>query len=83
MASAEEACIANQRISHRPIDIKQGGQFIEPLCDLIPSMLAQQVAADSFEKEPPYRVAYKAEIDKPFLAVVSGRGGSCGAVLPR
>ena len=58
--------IVNEPISNRPIDLKQGGQFIEPLCNLIPSMMAQQVAGDSFEEEPPYKVAYKQEIDKPF-----------------
>jgi alpha-N-arabinofuranosidase len=62
----ETISIVNERISTRPIDLKQGGQFIEPLCNLIPSMLAQQVAGDSFEEEPPYKVAYKQEIDKPF-----------------
>ena len=39
----------------RPIDAKQQGQFIEMLCRLIPSMMAQQVDNDSFEEEPPYR----------------------------
>ncbi len=65
-AVAETITIVNERISEKPIDLKQGGQFIEPLCNLIPSMLAQQVAADSFEEEPPYKVAYKQELDKPF-----------------
>ncbi len=64
--TAETVSIVNERISTRPINLKQGGQFIEPLCNLIPSMLAQQVAGDSFEEEPPYKVAYKQEIDKPF-----------------
>lgn len=58
--------VLNERLGERPIDVKQGGQFIEPLCNLIPAMLAQQVANDSFEEEPPYKVAYKAETDKPF-----------------
>ncbi len=62
----ESITILNERISTKPIDLKQGGQFIEPLCNLIPSMLAQQVAGDSFEEEPPYKVAYKKELDKPF-----------------
>ena len=64
--NAETIVIVNERISTKPIDLKQGGQFIEPLCNLIPSMLAQQVAGDSFEEEPPYKVAYKQGIDKPF-----------------
>ena len=66
MAAGEEIRVLNERIGKRPIDVKQGGQFIEPLCNLIPSMLAQQVANDSFEEEPPYKVAYKPEIDKPY-----------------
>ena len=62
----ETVSIVNERISQKPIDLKQGGQFIEPLCNLIPSMLAQQVAGDTFEEEPAYKVAYKRDTDKPF-----------------
>ena len=47
------------------IDPKQQGQFIELLCRLIPSMLAQQVDNDSFEDEPPYRFSYIKETDRP------------------
>ena len=43
----------------------QQGQFIEILCNLIPSIIAQQVASTSFEDAPPCKVAYKAEIDEP------------------
>lgn len=49
----------------RPIDAKQQGQFIEMLCRLIPSMIAQQVDNDSFEDEPPYRFSYVKETDHP------------------
>ena len=49
----------------RPIDAKQQGQFIEMLCRLIPSMIAQQVDNDSFEEEPPYRFSYVKETDHP------------------
>jgi alpha-N-arabinofuranosidase len=49
----------------RPIDAKQQGQFIEMLCRLIPSMIAQQVDNDSFEEEPPYRFSYIKETDHP------------------
>lgn len=62
----EEIQILNEPLFSQPIDLKQGGQFIEPLCNLIPSMLAQQVANDSFEEEPPYKVAFKPETDKPY-----------------
>jgi hypothetical protein len=50
----------------RPIDLKQGGQFIEPLCDLIPSITAQQVDGGSFEEEPAFNQGWKREIDKAF-----------------
>ena len=64
-ASTTEVVIDNQRISHRPIDLKQGGQFIEPLTHLIPWMLAQQVESTSFEEEPPWKPSYKRAIDQP------------------
>jgi len=60
-----EVRITSDRLGTRPLDPKQGGQFIEPLCNLIPSLLAQQVANTSFEEEPPWKVAYKGEVDKP------------------
>ena len=66
MPKTEDVRITNEHLSRLPIDLKQGGQFTEPLCNLIPSMLAQQVAGDSFEEEPPYNIAYKAALDKPF-----------------
>jgi alpha-N-arabinofuranosidase len=47
------------------IDAGQQGQFIEMLCRLIPSMIAQQVDDDSFEGEPPYRFSYIQETDRP------------------
>ena len=62
----QSVTIHNTRLSKRPIDLKQGGQFIELLCDLIPSMIAQQVDSTSFEDEPPWNQAYKHEIDKPY-----------------
>jgi alpha-N-arabinofuranosidase len=58
--------IKNSKTSRRPIDLKQGGQFIEPLCHLIPSMLAQQVEGDSFEEETPCEPSYKRAIDWPY-----------------
>jgi alpha-N-arabinofuranosidase len=65
-ATAEEAQIRLQKLSRRPVDLKQGGQFIEVLCHLIPSMTAQQVDSTSFEEEPPWKVTYKRETDKPY-----------------
>jgi alpha-N-arabinofuranosidase len=64
-AGAVEVRITPDRLGTRPIDPKQGGQFIEPLCNLIPSLLAQQVANTSFEQDPPWKVAYKREVDTP------------------
>ncbi|MGQ9589879.1 MAG: LamG-like jellyroll fold domain-containing protein [Planctomycetota bacterium] len=52
-------------IAARPIDPKQGGQFIEPLCGLLPSLIAQQVASTSFEEEPPWNVEFRREVDRP------------------
>jgi alpha-N-arabinofuranosidase len=54
-----------ERLGVRPIDAKQGGQFIEPLCNLIPSLLAQQVANTSFEVDPPWNVIFRRDVDKP------------------
>lgn len=62
----ESITISSMRLRKRPIDLKQGGQFIEPLCDLLPSMIAQQVDSTSFEDEPLWNQAYKREIDKPY-----------------
>lgn len=64
--AVEEIHITPTRISERPIDLKQGGQFIEPLCRLTSSMIAQQVDGSSFEEEPPWKPSYKREIDKPY-----------------
>lgn len=61
-----EVDIKNSKISQRPIDLKQGGQFIEPLCHMIPSMLAQQVEGDSFEDETPCEPSYKRGVDWPY-----------------
>ena len=57
--------ITKAKLSQRPIDLKQGGQFIEPLCHMIPSMLAQQVEEDSFEEEVPCKPTYKQGVDWP------------------
>ena len=62
----ESVNISDQHLNQRPIDRKQGGQFIEPLCDVMPSMIAQQVQSTSFEEEPPWNYSYKAEVDKPY-----------------
>ncbi len=65
-AAAEMATINGERIGKRTIDIKQGGQFIEPLCSVLPSLIAQQVASTSFEEETSWTYEYKRAIDKPY-----------------
>jgi alpha-N-arabinofuranosidase len=64
-APAGELRIRLGSAGKHPIDAKQQGQFIEMLCRLIPSMIAQQVDNDSFEEEPPYRFSYIKETDSP------------------
>ncbi len=64
-SAREEVTISARRLSKRPISAMQQGQFIEILCNLIPSIVAQQVVSTSFEDAPPCKVAYKAEIDEP------------------
>lgn len=61
-----EVRIHSRKLSAAPIDSKQQGQFVEHLCRLVPSMIAQQVDDDSFEGEPPFKYAYKKEIDRPY-----------------
>jgi alpha-N-arabinofuranosidase len=62
----QSVTISNERLSKRPVDRKQGGQFIEPLCNVIPSLIAQQVDSTSFEEETRWTYAYKKEVDKPY-----------------
>ncbi len=64
--AVEEVEVLPTRLQRRPIDIKQGGQFIEPLCNLLPSMISQQVTSTSFEEESPWKVEFRKAIDKPF-----------------
>jgi alpha-N-arabinofuranosidase len=63
---AEDVRIFAAHTTKRPIDAKQQGQFIELLCNLIPSITAQQVVSTSFEDAPPCKVAYKKEVDEPY-----------------
>jgi alpha-N-arabinofuranosidase len=65
-ATTEDVRISAERISKRPINAMQQGQFIEILCNLIPSIIAQQVVSTSFEAAPPCKFVYKGEIDKPY-----------------
>jgi alpha-L-arabinofuranosidase len=65
-AEKQSVEISATHLGKRPIDLKQGGQFIEPLCDLLPSMIAQQVSSTSFEEEIPWTQAYKREVDRAY-----------------
>ena len=66
VAQNDDVRIVNTKTSKRLIDLKQGGQFIEPLCYMIRSMLAQQVDSDSFEEETPCKPSYKRAVDWPY-----------------
>lgn len=60
----EEVAISSHHLTKRPVSPMQQGQFIEILCNLIPSITAQQVVSTSFEASPPCRVAYKGDADQ-------------------
>src|SRR5271157_1472519 len=64
-STREDVRILDEHTTRRPIDAKQQGQFIELLCNLIPSIIAQQVVSTSFEEAPPCHVSYKKEIAEP------------------
>jgi alpha-L-arabinofuranosidase len=65
-SQTESVTISDERLSKGPINRMQGGQFMEPLCDVLPSMTAQQVQSTSFEDETPWNYSYKAAIDKAY-----------------
>lgn len=65
-SDTESVTISDERLSKSPINRMQGGQFMEPLCDVLPSMTAQQVQSTSFEEETPWNFSYKAAVDKPY-----------------
>lgn len=65
-SDAESVTISDERLSKGPINRMQSGQFMEPLCDVLPSMTAQQVESTSFEEETPWNFSYKAAVDKPY-----------------
>ena len=61
----EDVRIFAGHAKNRTIDAKQQGQFIELLCNHIPSIIAQQVVSTSFEDAPPCHVDYRREVDEP------------------
>lgn len=64
--TTESVTISEEHLTKSAIDRKQGGQFMEPLCDVLPSMTAQQVRSTSFEEESSWNYAYKRAVDKPY-----------------
>jgi alpha-N-arabinofuranosidase len=62
----EDVRVFADRASQGPIDAMQQGQFIELLCNLVPSIIAQQVVSTSFEDAPPCKVSYKKETDEAY-----------------
>ncbi|MBN1419747.1 MAG: hypothetical protein JXP34_13290, partial [Planctomycetes bacterium] len=56
--------VTGERLSPLPVSPFQVGQFVEILCDLIPSMHAEMIDHGSFEEFPPFRVAFRKEVDR-------------------
>ncbi len=61
--SAVPIKITRDLIFKDTIDPNQYGQFVEYLCDLVPSMWAEKLCDGSFEGLTPYKVAYLKETD--------------------
>jgi alpha-N-arabinofuranosidase len=55
--------ITRETLYKETIDPNQYGQFIEYLCDLVPSMWSEKLSDGSFEGLTPYKVAYIKETD--------------------
>lgn len=55
--------VTREPLTKQPLDRRQYGQFVEYLCDLIPSMWAEKLCDNSFEGLTPYKVAYLRETD--------------------
>ena len=61
--SAVSVKITKEPLTKQPLNRYQYGQFVEYLCDLIPSMWAEKLYDGSFEGLTPYKVAYLRETD--------------------
>jgi alpha-N-arabinofuranosidase len=59
----ESLRVKPERLRDAPISPFQCGQFVEFLCDLVPSMHAERLFDDSFEGYPPPKVKYRPETD--------------------
>jgi alpha-N-arabinofuranosidase len=63
--------VTSNRLTESEISPNQYGQFIEYLCDLVPSMWAEKLYDGSFEGLSPYKMAFRRETDfkeKPWYA---------------
>jgi len=56
--------VTRERLCRGSISPYQGGQFIEYLCGLTPSMFAEKVFDGSFEGVPPYRFVFRSQTDR-------------------
>jgi alpha-N-arabinofuranosidase len=56
--------VTRERLCQGNISPFQGGQFIEYLCALTPSMIAEKVFDGSFEGVPPYGVVFRSQTDR-------------------
>jgi alpha-L-arabinofuranosidase len=62
-AAAVALRITREPLFKETLDCNQYGQFVEYLCDLVPSMWAEKLHDGSFEGLTPYKVAYLRETD--------------------
>jgi alpha-L-arabinofuranosidase len=63
-AGSNRLKIGRERLSDAPVSPFQIGQFVEVLCDLIPSMHAERLDHGSFEVFPPFKVSFRPEVDR-------------------
>ena len=59
----ERVVVRAERLREAPASPYLTGQFVEFLCDLVPGMLSERIADDSFEGPVPYRFKYRGEVD--------------------
>ncbi|MEW6073767.1 MAG: hypothetical protein AB1726_14375 [Planctomycetota bacterium] len=62
-SAAARIVVRNERQRDAPISPYQGGQFVEPLADLVPGMQEERILDDSFEGLAPYRFEHRPEVD--------------------
>jgi alpha-L-arabinofuranosidase len=59
----ERVLVRAERLRDAPASPYLTGQFVEFLCDLVPGMLSERIADDSFEGPVPYRFKYRGDVD--------------------